>query len=256
MELLYRRDEQMFFLVLEELVSNECIRFIERLFKNLALNCASDIFYVMKILKKLFELNSITNEITADITQCLKTMRRSLNIISDQLATLVNEYDFKFINWILSISQSFIESGTYWDTFRSLLLKTRYLEPWIIQIILQECIITRRHIHDVNINIICKLETNIYSKINKQLLLNFNNLIKCNENNWGIKQNVTAETETLQQKDIFFKTNKEDQNNNIRNSTNFETFRKRPISFQGNNEDAKNENTSLRLHPIGKNLTE
>nr|XP_034181510.1 MATH and LRR domain-containing protein PFE0570w-like [Osmia lignaria] len=262
MELLYRHEEQMFFLVLEELVSNGCIRFIQIIFKELAHNCASDIFYVIKIVKRLFELNSITNEITTDITQRLRITRRSLNIISDQLATLVNEYDFKFINWILSISQSFIESGTYWDTFKSLLLKTRYLEPRIIEIILQECIVTRRHFHDININIICKLETNVYSKINKQLLFNFNNLIKCNENNSGIKQNVTAETKTLQQKDISSKTNKEVNNNNnnkntgndqnviIRVNRNFETFHKTPISSEANNEDAENENTCLTLHPI------
>ncbi|XP_029038226.2 reticulocyte-binding protein homolog 1-like isoform X2 [Osmia bicornis bicornis] len=262
MNLLYRNEEQTFFLVLEELVSNGHIRFIQRIFKELAHNCASDIFYVIKIAKRLFELNSITNEITTDITQCLRTTRRSLNIISDRLATLVNEYDFKFINWILSISQSFIEFGTYWDTFRSLLLKTTYLEPRIVEIILQECIVTRRHLRDININIICKLETNVYSKINEQLLLNFNNLIKCNENNSGIKQNVTAETKTLQQKDISSKTNKEDNNNNnnkntgndqnviIRVNTNFETVHKTPISFEANNEDAENGNTSLTLHPI------
>ncbi|XP_012141183.2 uncharacterized protein LOC105662543 [Megachile rotundata] len=239
MDLLYRNDEQYFFEVLKELALKNFIIFIEKVVLEIMLYASRNIVYILKILKKLYELKSITNKMIIGIIQWLKTNSKTLKVVSNTLETIVNKYDFNFVNWMLGVLQRATECGAYWDTFRNLLIQTKYLEPQIIEKVLRECIITKKHLQDININIIQKLNTNSCSEINKDLLLTFDNLIK-SENNSEVKQD--ALTESISSINSATNTNSKTfhQNNNS-DKTDTEN---------GNNTDTHNENSGYRLHPI------
>ncbi|CAK9823365.1 hypothetical protein ANTRET_LOCUS1725 [Anthophora retusa] len=98
--------------------------------------------------------------------------------IKDRLVTIVNHSDFKFINWISRTLKNHVVQGEYWDTLKALLLKTENLEAEVVEIILQECTITQKNIHEVNVNIMRKLSNETRSQVNQELLSSFKSLIK------------------------------------------------------------------------------
>lgn len=238
----YSHKEEYFFKILDELVFNNFTEFVRNFYLQ-ALHVYSqyNIQCILKILKKLYELKAVNSDTVFHTIDCLK-QKYSIKIITHEISIIVNNSDFEFVNCVLKqlCLKEHIMYGEYWSTLKNLLLRIENLDPKIVETILQECIITRTHIEEVNFNIMRKLSHQIRCKINNDVLLSFKNLIKNKEKTQKLDKNKQMKDNGISSSDSCCAINESetDEHMNILNKT--ETVEK------------INENSSFKLHLIGK----
>ena len=238
----YSHKEEYFFKILDELVFNNFTEFVRNFYlQALAVYSQYDIQCILKILKKLYELKVVNGDTVFHTINCLK-QRYSIKIITHEISIIVNNSDFEFVNCVLKqlCSKEHIMYGEYWSTLKNLLLRIENLDSKIVETILQECIITRTHVEEINFNIMRKLSHQIRCKVNNNVLLSFKNLIKSNEKTQKVDKNKQVKDNGISSPDSCCAINEleTDERMNILNTT--ETF------------ERINENSSFKLHLIGK----
>ena len=236
----YIYEEKYLFKILDELVFNNFTNFVRNFYLQvLHVHSQHDIQCILKILKKLYELKAINDDIVFHTIDCLKQTRYSIKIIAHEISIIISHSDFEFANCVLKQLKEHIVHGEYWSTLKNLLLRIENLDPKIVETILQECIITRTHIEEVNFNIMRKLSYQIRCKINNDVLLSFKNLIKGKEKTQLVDKNIQVKDIGMSLLDsCAINELKTDEHMNILNTT--ETV------------EIINENSSFKLHAIGK----
>ncbi|KAK1130371.1 hypothetical protein K0M31_018503 [Melipona bicolor] len=236
----YSHNEEYLFKILDELVFNNFIDFLRNFYLQvLRVYSQYDIQCTLKILKKLYELKVVNGDTVFHTIDCLK-QRYSIKIITHEISIIVNNSDFEFVNCVLKqlCLKEHIIYGEYWSTLKDLLLRIENLDPKIVETILQECIITRTHIEEVNFNIMRKLSPQIRCKINNDVLLSFKNLIKSKEKTQTVDKNKQVKDNGIFSPDSCCAINEleADEHMNILSTT--ETV------------ERINENSSFKLHLI------
>ncbi|CAK9823366.1 hypothetical protein ANTRET_LOCUS1725 [Anthophora retusa] len=176
----YLSNEQYYLYILDKLALHKFTTFIYTFcYPSLLYFCSNyDINCTLKTIKKLYTLQIINDKDLNDTIEIFRKNKITIKFVVDQLVTIVNHSDFKFINWISRTLKNHVVQGEYWDTLKALLLKTENLEAEVVEIILQECTITQKNIHEVNVNIMRKLSNETRSQVNQELLSSFKSLIK------------------------------------------------------------------------------
>ncbi|XP_043522519.1 protein PFF0380w-like [Frieseomelitta varia] len=234
----YSHKEEYFFKILDELVFNNFTEFVRNFYlQALPVYSQYDIQCILKILKKLYKLKAVNGDTVFYTIDYLK-QRYSIKVITHEISIIVNNSDFEFVNCVLKqlCSKEYIMYGEYWNTLKNLLLRIENLDPKIVETILQECIITRTHIEEVNFNIMRKLTHQVRCKINNDVLLSFKNLIK--EKTQKVDKNKQVKDNGISSPDSCCMINEleMDERMNILNTT--ETV------------ERINENSSFKLHLI------
>lgn len=244
----YNNNEQNLFRILDTLAFNNFTNFLKNIYKKLLyIYSVSDMCWVLKVFKKLYELKIVSNKIAYSTIEWMQNIGYSIKIIADKLSTIVNKHDFKFVNWISKILKLYIKVGECWSSLKTLLLTIENVELNIVETILQECIITHTHIEDININIVLKLCNQTYSKINHKLMSSFKNLMKFDETKKKQEKNILLEYDTsinssqlystieseitsdeclkiVNKKNMAWETNKQNSTNDIKNKNYFTLY--------------------------------
>lgn len=256
---LSKQDEQYLFKVIDTLAVENSWIFLCQFYKTLMID-NSNVILILKVCRKLYKLNIVTKKMGVDTIEKFVQTGVTIITIVNQLTTIINDNDSEFVNWILNIIKNYIHIGEYWNLVKPLLLRIKHVDPSIINVILEECTITKKYIQEVHENIICNLNDYTCSGIDKKLLSNFNNLFKTAIEDQGVEKTV------LQQSIIKFQSPESDCNVNesidkdvlTRNETCEITSKVwSNISDKTSKWDNNNiqiEKSFFILHPIGKSL--
>ncbi|KAL2722286.1 putative histone-lysine N-methyltransferase 1 [Vespula squamosa] len=136
-----------------------------------------DITSIMNIYEKFYLKKRIHLQvISATIKAFLKKGMNPTHIVNKLCKTLTHKDNLTPYYILITIKQR-IKSDEYWNTLRTLF---RFLRPdkEIIETILNDCIINRRNIQDVHINLIKKLRPNEINRLDTNLMSSFNNLLQ------------------------------------------------------------------------------
>lgn len=185
--------------VIDKLALMGCVNFLYNIYEQLVKQFYTDTIFVLKVLKRLYNLNLVTNRTAERTIVVWERKNISMEIVVNNLARIVDHNDSNFVNFIVIILQNHIIdhiiNGTYWNTLRALLLQVPNLEPEIITIIVRECVTTRKNVHDVHRSIVIKLDNQVRSAVDQGLWLRFNNLLKCTRENNTIKESSSSQSD-------------------------------------------------------------
>ncbi|XP_015429186.1 PREDICTED: uncharacterized protein LOC107185923 [Dufourea novaeangliae] len=252
LERLLRINENYFFEVIDQLLLNMCHQTLRQLYN--AFVCTNHITTTLKLLKKLYDGDIINRTNDAQYRNSIgQLIKRGIPIetIVYCLDKIVNDNDTKFVSWISGIISKYIAFGKYWSTMKTLIVRVGNVESEIINIILNECVTIGDHVHDINENILSKLNYETHKLINQNLLSRFNNLLKRPDQNTVVKE--TAATVS----DEYIKS--PDPSNGINESEILSTTYKSPNTISpkvwknvicDNNNNTQNRTSSSVLHPI------
>ncbi|CAK9800425.1 hypothetical protein ANTQUA_LOCUS2445 [Anthophora quadrimaculata] len=257
----YLSNEQYYFYILDKLAFHKFTSFIYifcypsllYFYSNCDINCT------LKTIKKLYALQIINDKDLTDTIEIFHKNRITIKFVVDQLVTIVNHSDFKFVNWISRTLKNYVVQGEYWDTFKALLLKTKNLETEVVEIILQECTITQKNIHEVNVNIMRKLSNETRSQVNQELLSSFKSLIKRTGKRLSDEERLPASIATSIEPPVDSSTvsksepqksleNTKDEHTEIIDTVN--TVQEGKEKCDSNNEDVKDKTSDFTLHRI------
>ncbi|CAK9812024.1 hypothetical protein ANTPLA_LOCUS7261 [Anthophora plagiata] len=260
---LYLSNEQYYLYILDKLALHKFTSFIYTFcYPPLLYFCSNcDINCTLKTIKKLYTLQIINDKELIGTIEVFRKNGITIKFVVDQLVTIVEHSDFKFINWVSRILKNYVVQGEYWDTLKALLLKTENLEAEVVEIILHECTITQKNIHDVNVNIIRKLGNETRSQVNQELLLSFKSSIKHMGKRLSDEERLPASIATSVETPVHSSTvsksepeksleNKKDEHTEILDAVN--TVEEVKEKCDSNNGDLKNENSDFKLHEIGE----
>ncbi|KAK2585984.1 hypothetical protein KPH14_010557 [Odynerus spinipes] len=152
--------------------------------KRLYLACLEElnVASIMELYQKLYPENVHEYIVCATIRVLVQKGMKPKNVI-DFLCKFLIPTDNYTPQYILNSIKDNIEVGEYWNTLHNLLV---YVKPQteVIERIINDCIITCKHIEDVYHNLIKKLSLQEINQLDNNLMLSFNNLLvqKCQKN--------------------------------------------------------------------------
>ncbi|XP_046819146.1 uncharacterized protein LOC124424314 [Vespa crabro] len=136
-----------------------------------------DITSIMNIYEKFYLQKKVNLQvISATIRAFLNKGMNPSHVVNNLCKTLTCNDKLTPYYILISIKQR-IKSDEYWNTLRTLI---KFIKPdkEIIETILNDCIINRRNIQDVYVNLIKKLHTNEIYQLDTNLISSFNNLLQ------------------------------------------------------------------------------
>lgn len=128
---------------------------------------------------KLLKTQEISDYVIKVTINALLNTGISLKIIIKNIANKLNEKDDYLAERILMIVDNMAEPGTYWDTFRDLLIR-KHPSTLSLQKIVRECVynnMDKSHIRDVYMNYLRRLKVDQLSSLNLYLKEQLNSLI-------------------------------------------------------------------------------
>ncbi|XP_046750004.1 serine-rich adhesin for platelets-like [Diprion similis] len=126
---------------------------------------------ILELFYKLYSTRQLNEHLVNCTVQALIETGMSLQTIVSDTALLLDENDVDLVEYLIDFISDMIQPGTYWNTFRDLLIKITPSERTIIRVIheLFETNKDKSHIEDVYINFINKLRPNQVSMMNINL---------------------------------------------------------------------------------------
>lgn len=136
-----------------------------------------DITSIMNIYEKFYLHKRVHLQFISTTIRALVNKGMNLNHVISSLCKTLTCNDNLTPYYILTSIKPKIKSDEYWNTLHTLL---QFVKPdkKIIETILNDCIINRRNIQDVYINLIKKLHPNEIDKLDTNLMSSFNNLLQ------------------------------------------------------------------------------
>ncbi|XP_078039807.1 uncharacterized protein LOC144471543 [Augochlora pura] len=172
----YRKDEKIYFEVIDELILNQCNKFLQ----HFCLTCVVpgvNVTQLLKTLKRLYDKNITTIEMVYDIIENLIGLKISLKLIVNNLIAIVDSSDVDYVSYMTQIMFYFITAGKIWVTLRPLLTRMNSLKECVIEIIIAESIVTKRYARDIQEKLLHKIDAITLAKVKPELLLEFNKIL-------------------------------------------------------------------------------
>lgn len=260
----YKNGEQYLFGIIDELVARKYLDFVRKFYEAL-LSFNAEQICVLKVLKKLYELNIVTDRTILKTIESFEVKGISTEVLLNYITSIVSHNDAKFVNCILKLMQDrishYVNEGEYWSTLKPLLVKVEHVDSGIIENILRECLFKRKNVQDVYENILNKVHN--LDSINQKLLSSMKSLLKHTLNESQVLKE-TASPQSIRSIDSPSLDNEVNQTDAplpiVKTSRTVITKQWMDTSNKtkktdNNNNNAQDQNQLFTLHPIGKNFT-